>query len=164
MDEKKNVGFFFRYSPAGNPPVRVNTRSLTSAEDDQKSDGGKNKKAKEPTNKLLAFKALPPKSYFVSSNVTDPHPLNEEESMKAIGNQIAEAVNNVRKTAARNVNQQPGEEENTQTDASTEIKEVAQLGELVVKQGDIISLSEAKRSTGYLETIGNSLKKLVWAS
>jgi hypothetical protein len=33
----------------------------------------------------------------------------------------------------------------------------------IVENGDIISLSEARKSTGLLEQLGHSLKKLVWA-
>jgi hypothetical protein len=32
-----------------------------------------------------------------------------------------------------------------------------------VDEGDIISLAEARKSTGLLEQLGHSLKKLVWA-
>lgn len=37
------------------------------------------------------------------------------------------------------------------------------LPALIANKSDIISLVEAKRSTGILETLGHSLKKLVWA-
>jgi hypothetical protein len=37
-------------------------------------------------------------------------------------------------------------------------------GLLTVEEKDIISASDAKKSTGYLEQLGYSLKKLVWAS
>ena len=33
----------------------------------------------------------------------------------------------------------------------------------IIERGDIISLAEAKRSTGILEQLGHSIKKLVWA-
>jgi hypothetical protein len=34
---------------------------------------------------------------------------------------------------------------------------------LKVEQKDVISVAEARKSTGYLESIGYSLKKLVWS-
>jgi hypothetical protein len=33
----------------------------------------------------------------------------------------------------------------------------------ILENADIISLAEARRSTGLLEQLGHSLKKLVWA-
>jgi hypothetical protein len=37
------------------------------------------------------------------------------------------------------------------------------MKDLEVEEKDIISLADAKKSTGYLEQIGYSLKKMVWA-
>jgi hypothetical protein len=34
---------------------------------------------------------------------------------------------------------------------------------LKVEKKDVISVAEAKKSTGYLESLGYSLKKLVWS-
>jgi SacI homology domain/Inositol phosphatase len=149
MDPKRNVGFTFQYSTVGKSLVRINTRSLTSAEANQKPN--KTKKAPVPASKILAFRALPPRSYYTSANAGYPHPLNEEESIKVICDQIAEAVNNFKKSS------NAGDEQQSPT--APEISEP-----ITVKEGDILSLADAKRSTGYLESLGNSIKKLVWAS
>jgi hypothetical protein len=37
------------------------------------------------------------------------------------------------------------------------------VAKLKVEQKDVISVAEARKSTGYLESIGYSLKKLVWS-
>lgn len=33
----------------------------------------------------------------------------------------------------------------------------------IIEKGDIVSVDEAKKSTGLLEQLGHSLKKMVWA-
>ena len=43
------------------------------------------------------------------------------------------------------------------------IHDDSQPGSELVEEGDIISLEEAKKRTGYLEQIGHSIRKLVWA-
>ena len=154
IDEKKNVGFTVTYNTKGNDLVRTNTRSLTSVEEE--SDDGregpkgvaKAKEAKKNSgSKILAFKALPPRSSYVSSRNTDEEPPSEAESMRLICEQIAKQVNSSRAGVSAE-----GDADKTQPRL------------LNVKEEDIVSLSEAKRSTGYLETLGYSIKKLVWAS
>jgi hypothetical protein len=127
---------------------------LTSVEEesDDGRDGPKGvakaKAAKKNSgSKILAFKALPPRSSYVSTRNTDEEPPSEVESTRLICEQIAKLVNSSRTGIPAE-----GNVEGTQP----------QL--LNVKEEDIVSLSEAKRSTGYLETLGYSIKKLVWAS
>jgi SacI homology domain/Inositol phosphatase len=151
IDETKNVGFVLTYNTKGKDLVRTYTRSLTSVEEE--SDEASKKEGTTPGKKiadgleLFAFKALPPKSSFVGSKNRDEEPPSETELTKLICEQIARQVNGVR--AATEGQQSPEEPE---------------TGVLMVEEKDIVSLAEARKSTGYLETLGYSLKKLVWAS
>jgi hypothetical protein len=138
-DERRNVGFVIRYSPGQKDLVRINTRSLSASQAGASDEAQPASQAGKETEKLLAFKALPPKSsYETSSNTGLP---TEEDLVKIICEKIAEQANQ-RNTVA--------------CDSPTKT--------VSVKEVDIISLQDAKKSTGYLETIGHSLKKLVWAT
>jgi hypothetical protein len=146
MDEKKNVGFIVRYSPGGGDLVRVNTRSLGGeAVEEAMKVKDKKSNAKSSSDKLLAFKALPPRSSFAGGGGNDQKPPSEMDLIRMITEQIATAVNKS--------NHIVGLEDEEQKD-----------GKLVVEEKDIVSLAEAKKSTGYLEQLGYSLKKLVWAT
>jgi hypothetical protein len=131
-DERHNVGFVVKYSPGQNDLVRVNTRSLSVAQDGE-NDRAQLQPSKE-IEKLLAFKALPPKSSYE----TDTGLPTEADLVKMICEKIVEHAkkSNVAENSPRAVS---------------------------VNEVDIISLQEARKSTGYLETIGHSLKKLVWS-
>jgi hypothetical protein len=150
MDEKKNVGFVVRYSPGGGDLVRVNTRSLGGeAADEAKKVKDKKSDAKSGSDKLLAFKALPPRSSFAGGQGNDQKPPSEIDLIKMVTEQIAVAVNKSNDVGEQEL-VKGGEEQKS--------------GKLVVEEKDIVSFAEAKRSTGYLEQLGYSLKKLVWAT
>jgi SacI homology domain/Inositol phosphatase len=155
LDENKNVGFVVKYSTRGKGLIRVNTRSLTSESEmmDKSAGAEKGNKKKYDENKFVAFKALPPRSSYVKSN-GDENPPSEIELTKSICEQVARLVNSRRSgSMAREAPVDTSENTNTeQTDTS-----------LKVEEGDIISLAEAKKSTGYLESVSHALKKLVWA-
>jgi hypothetical protein len=150
MDEKKNVGFIVRYSPGGGDLVRVNTRSLGGeAAEEAKKVKDKKSDAKSGSDKLIAFKALPPRSSFAGGQGDDQKPPSEIDLIQMITEQIATAVNKAN--------------DHVETEAAKD-DEAPKSGKLVVEQKDIVSLAEAKKSTGYLEQLGYSLKKLVWAT
>lgn len=150
MDEKKNVGFIVRYSPGGGDLVRVNTRTLGGeAAEEAKKAKAKKSDAKSGSEKLIAFKALPPRSSFAGGQGSDQKPPSEIDLIKMVTEQIATAVTK----ANSRVDAEPVKEGEEQ-----------KSGKMVVEQKDIVSLAEAKRSTGYLEQLGYSLKKLVWAT
>jgi hypothetical protein len=163
MDEKKNVGLVIGYSPRGGDLVRVNTRSLGSeaGEDMNKSSKSTSKTTTAKNNqKLIAFKALPPKSSFVGMDGQDQEPPSEIELTKMICQEIVKVVNAARKGDSAIVEDKPGHAEGeTKPESEDERQKM-----LVVEEKDIISLADAKKSTGYLEQLGYSLKKLVWAS
>lgn len=103
-------------------------------------------------SRYLAFKALPPKSSFATtsgSNDADAEPPSEPELVGMICEEI-------RRAKALRIG--------TSGDAGNKGKATAEEADgLQIEDRDIISLAEAKKSTGYLEQIGYSLKKLVWA-
>lgn len=157
MNEAKNVGFVlrYRYNSAdldGGELVRRNTRSLdsgnTGAPSDHKSSGS-SAEGSDVGGRFLAFKALPPRSSVAPSssaaNVnesTSATPENEVEVVRSVCEEIAREANRKRKQAQ---------------------EEDQGRKELLVEEKDVISAADAKKSTGYLEQLGYSLKKLVWS-
>ena len=176
MDEERNVGFVIKYRPGGGSLARVNTRSLTTTiehgreadeqgrgekgnkENDRRGDEEATKTGKDKTGKedladnkvrdpkdiklsdlkILAFKALPTRSSFTAVNKDGSAAANisERELVRNVCEEIFRATGGM------------GSEE---------------LGDSLVKEEDIISLADAKKSTGLIEQLGHSLKKLVWA-
>ncbi|KAL1598320.1 hypothetical protein SLS59_007004 [Nothophoma quercina] len=139
MDADKNVGFVVRYrADADGEAIRRNTRALDSgaANDEQKKD---EKKAKSEEGRFLAFKALPPRSSVPGEGERAE---TEMEVVREICEEVVRVANKAKKSS-------PGAEGD---DGRV----------LEVEEKDIISLADAKKSTGYLEQIGYSLKKLVW--
>ena len=170
MDEQKNFGFVVKYRPGKADVARVNTRSMSTAtlaksdgvvksEQGDENEGGKDadhsalasklaeqsdlqpasgSKESEPQElaselKILSFKAVPSQSSLISADPTGDATQVQSE---------CELVMNICEDIRRIVD--------PERDGFIENK-------------DIISLAEARRSTGLLEQWGHSLKKLVWA-
>ncbi|KAH7055949.1 SacI homology domain-containing protein [Macrophomina phaseolina] len=110
--------------------------------------------------RYIAFKALPPKSSFAttsSSTGTDAEPPSERELVGMICEEIKRAKALRAMTTAQGADP-------TDRGAAGKGKTTAEdVNDLRIEDRDIISLAEAKKSTSYLEQIGYSLKKLVWA-
>jgi hypothetical protein len=153
-DEQRNVGFVITITPGSDDITRVNTRSLSSQVPPRDGDdllGGTSviaspsakgladliKGPTTPPNRILAWKALPSKSAVSSGN--DGPRLSEIEMTKSICSEIERMVLLGKVVEA-------GEEKPT-----------------IVETGDIISLSDARKSTGLLEQLGYGLKKMIWA-
>ena len=141
LDETKNVGFALRYKPAENFMIRRNTRTLqsdenASEENSDKSELDKQKQPEKDQTRLLAFKALPANSGGIKKTGNT----EELELVRRICDQLQVA------TKALLGNGNPA-------------------GDRVpnVEERDIISAAEARKNTGYAESIGYSLKKLVWS-
>jgi len=95
--------------------------------------------SKPSKERILAFKALPAKSAALEGR--DTPALSELEQIQTICTEVERAVLLVRNHADT-------------------------LGfrkKSIVQEGSIITLAEARKSTGLLEQLGHSLKKLVWA-
>lgn len=152
MDGEKNVGFVIRYkAPKRGELVRRNTRSLDSGSWD---DAEQEQRAKQDAGRYLAFKALPPRS--TATDHDNDSPDNETEVVKSICDEIVRVANKARREDAIKWSV-PG------TGSEEGLGSNGEGRDLTVEQKDIISLADAKKSTGYLEQLGYSLKKLVWA-
>jgi hypothetical protein len=147
MDADKNVGFVVRYrTEGGGDLVRRNTRALDSgaANDEQRKQDDKS--AKPDATRFLAFKALPPSSTTTSpSSSTD----TEVEVVKSVTDEISRVANKAKGTWDVKGTAQDGLEYDGK-------------GKLEVEEKDIISLADARKSTGYLEQLTYQLKKSVW--
>lgn len=143
-DEAKNVGFALRYRTNGHAMVRTNTRSLQNeqaVEDENAQKPNELAKQKEPQkddSRLLAFKALPPKA---SASRRDSHDggdaLGEAELVRFVTGEVYGALVKAR---------QQQEEEIP-----------------VLEERDVVGVDEARKATGLVESLGYSLKKLVWS-
>ncbi|EDN94383.1 hypothetical protein SS1G_10256 [Sclerotinia sclerotiorum 1980 UF-70] len=164
-DEQRNVGIVVTYRAGSNDIIRVNTRSMAtefpssklSLEDKLSTtvsasstnsvvapiaagfanliSGLQNQTTPEPkdTMKVLAFKALPSRSAVSDEGVS------EFEQVKSVCSEIRRMV-----------------------EAAT-IREAGVERQNIVEEGIIISLAEAKKSTGLFDMLGHQVKKLVWA-
>ncbi|KAF6818026.1 Syja N domain-containing protein [Colletotrichum sojae] len=155
-DEAKNVGFVVSYQPGKNDVTRTNTRTFSNlgvkrstktdraAEPQQQQTtqsalssllGGGRPKA--PPVRKVAFKAPYSQS---SAAVTGEGPKMSEMQ------QVVSICADIERLAFLS---QPGKER-----PGTES---------IIEKGDIISLEEARQSTGLLDHISYTLKRLVWA-
>ena len=149
LDESKNVGFALRYKPSSKSIVRTNTRgfqseSETARENEEEDEPDKQKEPEKVEDKLLAFKALPPEVSAVKNESEEIASKGEVELVKHICEEIHKAI----EVAAR--------KQHGATKLQTE--DIPQLSEK-----DVLSAADARKNTGYMESIGYSLKRLVWS-
>ncbi|KAM3423040.1 hypothetical protein BST61_g509 [Cercospora zeina] len=167
LDETRNYGFGLRYTNQGPSTVRTNTRSMSVAPNsteevtaiaetagggegvesqDMQPDSNRKQHASpgKGESRVLAFKALPPKQSKSSSATSDLANLSEMEATKRITNALERAVNKA-------IQQDYGASFDNTKDA------------VHTQDHDVISASEARKSTSYAESLGYSLKKLVWS-
>lgn len=156
-DEDKNVGLVITYKPGSSDYRRVNTRSLASVKNGQADNNNtsslvqnrltgmlnrsvnnsNNKAAAAPETKKIALKA----PYTNSALAAPSGTMSEKQLVNTVSQEIE-------RLALLN---QPAS-------GTAEAKR-----EGILEEGDIVSLAEAKRNVGILETLGYNLKKLVWA-
>ena len=177
-DERRNYGFVIKYKPGKGDLARVNTRSLSTtvpppsdnkpgkeeeesttnaANEPPKSDDAPAAPSESPQAsssspsilKILAFKALPSRVSVQNTNKDhqEAHAVNERELVRSICEEIR------RKVCGEAVE---GGSESGKGEGNGE-------GNAFIEEKDIISLAEAKKSTGLLEQWSYSLKRLVWA-
>ena len=146
LDESKNVGFALRYKTTGKSIVRSNTRSLQNESEAADENKGKDEleKQQDPEKdqtRLLAFKALPPQSSAAVYEGEEMASMSEMDLIKRICDELQKVTEAVwRRDHIVNENNVPK-----------------------VEERDVISTTDAKKSTGYMESIGYSLKRLVWS-
>jgi hypothetical protein len=143
------------------------TKAANKNKDTQDRKAQTFKSADTPTSpevRFHAFKALPSRSSAVKLKPGESVPPNEREVVQQICTDIGRAVamikSQMKSHDADDAAPQPPFAESDEAKAIAIKKERSSLFELV--EGDILSLDDARKSTGYLETIGYSLKKFVW--
>ena len=160
LDESKNYGFAIRYTSGPASLVRTNTRSLGTAVDDASEpeeaadiEGVEQKDMADDSNRgnhttpdlgetrVLAFKALPPGQSKANTKSDSFVNLGEIDAVVRVTEELRKAVRSAKEL-------DHGSESNA---------------ECTVQEHDIISAAEAKKSTSYVESLGYSLKKLVWS-
>ena len=172
-DEQRNVGFVVKYRPSKEDVARVNTRSLSTMvnrdgepaeeasptiktetqqlhEEAPQQSKAQSKANSKDDSKLLAFKALPSTSSLAASSSNPHHTPSECELIKNVCEEIQKAAGADGKVDGGSSVGVEGEKQEVR-------------GGAFVQRAEIISLAEARKSTGLLEQWGYSLKKLVWA-
>lgn len=144
MVEALNVGLVIQYNPDKNSIIRVNTRSLQNVVSNEQVphgvDGGTG---------IMSWVASRTSGHADNNSRTMALKVIPAENGLVQGSDtplaVAERIcDDIRRAVT----------------GSTEHGE--QMGLELVAKGDIISLAEAKKRTGYLEQLGHSIKKLVW--
>jgi hypothetical protein len=171
MDEMRNVGLVVTYTPGARDVTRVNTRSLSSATPDLGDMARRRGPAQSglayllargrvaqeaaPAPRRIALKALPQSSLAVAEGPggdgSSKSRLTEIQQVVSICADIERLALAARKTAPG-----PGFRR-------TELDGGKRGEETLIEKGDIVSLEDAKKSTGYLEQLGHTLKRMVWA-
>lgn len=144
-DEAKNVGFALRYKTNGHALVRTNTRSLQNEHTAEDENANKNELEKQKTpekdeSRLLAFKALPPNASASRRDSQEDMAQSESELVKSVTDELQSAL-----VKARQIDH-------------LELEKAPQ-----VEEKDVLGVSEARKATGYVESLGYSLKKMVWS-
>ncbi|KAB5539548.1 SacI homology domain-containing protein [Coniochaeta sp. 2T2.1] len=175
-DEEKNVGLVVEYKPGHNDITRINTRTLstlsslsktkskstTSSEGEQTPTtttgglvgnllGRRTAPVEEPARKIV-LKALYTTTSLADPALKDPGGgIREGEPVRKLTElqQVVTVASEIERLA---IKKQPGRFEGKSESYRS-----------LVEKADIVSLAEARRSTGLFETIGHSIKKMVWA-
>ncbi|KAI1860676.1 hypothetical protein JX265_002834 [Neoarthrinium moseri] len=170
-DEGKNIGLVVTYEPGKNDIKRVNTRSLSSISGPA-SSGGKGRASAEGDRP-----STPPPSTAagILAPIFSPSKASTKQAQqKKIAFKALYALSSMADSGAKPSGRVLSEQEQIDIIAS-EIERLAFINQplekptgdaerqSIVERGDIISLAEAKRNTGLLETWGHAVKKLVWA-
>ncbi|KAI0885690.1 SacI homology domain-containing protein [Annulohypoxylon maeteangense] len=163
-DESRNIGLVITYEPGKFDIKRTNTRSLSSTSGQSDQISGKDIFG-EPTKAPAAVSGILNQAILnaiAGKPQSQSHP-PRKIALKALYSRTAVSeTKDVKKMT-----------ENEQINViATEIERLVFLSQpipgdserkSIVEKGDIISLAEAKKSTGILEQWGHSIKKLVWA-
>ncbi|ETS82130.1 hypothetical protein PFICI_07132 [Pestalotiopsis fici W106-1] len=175
-DEEKNVGLVITYEPGKNHIRRFNTRTLTStagsapSSSDAKS-GSANEDLKDGAGPSVSGGILAP--IFGSSSPTKsgkPSQAQKRIALKALYAQSSENDAGVARRGSRVLSEQEqievlASEIERQVFIAQPLNDTQGNAEKksIVERQDIISLAEARKNTGLLETWGHAVKKLVWA-
>ncbi|ERT01765.1 hypothetical protein HMPREF1624_00059 [Sporothrix schenckii ATCC 58251] len=162
MDEERNVGFMVWYRPGRDDIRRINTRSLSSM---HVGDGTAGNTAEQSTSAAEALST----SIAMLLNIRPSSPPVKRLAFKALYSESSLAPS---ATASAGETMVKRTEKDQIVSIATEIERLVQLSrpvplgverKSIIGKGDIVSVAEARKSTGLLGHLGHSLKKLVWA-
>ncbi|KAI0095508.1 SacI homology domain-containing protein [Daldinia grandis] len=163
-DESKNIGIVVTYEPGKFDIKRTNTRSLSSMSGRSDDSSGAKNVLKDPAAAPAAVSGILNQGIFNAITGKPQTQAQRKIALKALHSTTAVSdTKDVKKmTESEQINVIAAEIErlvfyNQPAPASSEERKS------IIEKGDIISLAEAKRSTGILEQLGHSIKKLVWA-
>ena len=152
MDEVKNVGLVLSYQPGKDDFTRTNTRTLSSLADKRKT---------HRTTPAVSSGSGPFASFF--SGRSQPGGLPPKRialKMPYARSSLAKDGDEPRQTELQLVQTISSEIQRLVGKAQEKEEDV---GWGIIEKQDIISLEEAKKSTGIFEQLGHSLKRMVWA-
>jgi hypothetical protein len=166
-DERGNVGLVVVYKEGRGSVVRRNTRSLQNSVETEKGAGGDRidggtgvlswlAPKHAPSSRVLAVKVIPPVSEGKKGGLQDDSASASSEDSSPAMRVAEQIVDEIQRAIVGDRKQVVGGEGGNGED-------VGDGSGIEIERGDIISLEEAKRRTGYFEQIGYSLKRLVWA-
>ncbi|KAL1894119.1 hypothetical protein Cpir12675_003807 [Ceratocystis pirilliformis] len=182
MDEQRNFGFVVTYLPGKEDFIRTNTRtpSTLGGTPIVSTDANTNVTSQPSNTSRSALDMTPPSiAALTSSAVALPSSLAELLSGKPRSQQqrlmAFKAPYTTSTPVTANDDNTSGElSEAQRTDAiCAEIerlvtlhtpREAGEAPKSLIKHADVISLEEAKKSTGLFDTLGYAIKKMVWAS
>ncbi|KAI0971573.1 SacI homology domain-containing protein [Xylaria arbuscula] len=165
-DGTKNVGIVITYEPGKTDVKRTNTRSLSSLPRAERTatKGVLNqgilgsftgKQTSEPGQRKIVLKAL-----YANTAISEAQGvkhLTEVEQVNVIAADIERLVIACQPPP-------PDTKPSANAETSGDVNDGKKGGESgLVRREDIISLEEAKRTTGLFEQLGHTIKKLVWA-
>ena len=153
MDEKSNVGIVIRYKKDANNAQRTMSRSLSTSLN-KKEEATETRETPSLTSwvpnlgvsrllgrnassslSIVALKAMSPSESFARVQDKEKANVSEQEQVVCVSSTIVRAV----------------------------FESQGEKAEDFVEEHPIISSSEAKKSTGYIDYWGHSLKRFVWA-
>ncbi|KAI7490793.1 SDA1-domain-containing protein [Hortaea werneckii] len=146
-DESTNVGFAFRYNTRNDVVIRSNERTVESeaATNEITPGAGEQVQPEEGSEtRLLAFKVLSVKSSSTKITGGESTEESEQDILDKIGNELHDTM----ACAARG---QRGVDH-------LELEKVPG-----VQNYPVVSAAEARKNTGYSESIAYSIKKLIWS-
>ena len=153
MEEQLNIGVVIRYQKDGNNAQRTMSRSLSTTLSKQEDDT----KQKE---------GMPPTSWVPNLGVGRLLGRNSSSALSIVALKAmspSESFLRVQGGEAENVPEQEQVESVSSTILSALFEDQGEEAKGFVEEHPIISSLEAKKSTGYIDYWGHSLKRFVWA-
>ncbi|KAI0386682.1 SacI homology domain-containing protein [Hypomontagnella monticulosa] len=165
-DESKNVGIVVTYEPGKFDIKRTNTRSLSSTSGQSDQTSGKNDAFRGPAAAPAAVSGILNQGILSAITGKPQAQPPRKIALKALYSRtaVSDAKGVKRMTENEQINVIATEIERLVfLNQAQTVPDGSEPRKSIIEKNDIISLAEAKRSTGILEQLGHSIKKLVWA-